>query len=109
MIFTILFSGFAALATLALAMPAHARAGSGGEVPRQRRRLLRVAGWLIVAGLFVVEIRAHGWAVGLTYGIAALAVTGFGVTLALTYRPRVLPLLATIALAAAGGLLVFAR
>ena len=107
MTFTILFLGFAALAAFALAMPLHARAGFGREVPAGRRRLFRAAGWRVVAGLLVVAIWRHGWAVGITYGIASLAVTGFAVTLVLTYRPRVLPLLAVVTLTTASGLLAW--
>ena len=109
MTLSILFSGFAALAALALAMPPHAGTGFGSAVSIGRRRTLRTVGWAILTGLFVVAIRRHGWAVGVTYGVAALAVSGFAVTLVLTYRPRMLPLLATGALMVAGGILVFVR
>jgi hypothetical protein len=107
MTLSILFLGFAALAALALAMPAHARAGFGRDISHERRRLFRAAGWLVVAGLFVVEGWRHGWTIGITYGIASLAVTGFAVTLVLTYRPRVLPLLAVVTLTTASGLLAW--
>jgi hypothetical protein len=107
MTFSILFLGFSALAALALAMPAHARACFGRDVSHGRRRLFRAAGGLVVAGLFVVASWRHGWTIGMTYGIAALVVTGFVVTLVLTYRPRALPLLAVVTLTTASGLLAW--
>jgi Protein of unknown function (DUF3325) len=94
-----LLTAFAALTALALRMNTHRRASLVSPrwqgVPRE---MLVVIGWLLVAVALGGAVRGYGWAVGAVLWVAALAVAGFGVTLLLTYRPRVLPVAAGVSL-----------
>ncbi len=87
---------FAAANALALAMAAHHHAAFP-RFPRAnpriaRRRLgFRIAGWLLLGLAFLNATLAHGLALGLVWGLAALSSAGLATTLLLTYAPRTVP------------------
>lgn len=78
------FAGFAALA---LSMDRHHRAALSGPVPRSRKRLLRVAGWLGLALAFAAAVALDGWNFGPVQATGALTAAALGVALLLTVRP----------------------
>lgn len=89
---------FTAAALLALSMRTHGRSGFGRGTATRERRFLAAVGWAALATVFVVAIYGQGWAIGIVLGFASLAAAGFVVTLVLTYRARLLPVLAVAAL-----------
>ncbi|MGC4071953.1 MAG: DUF3325 domain-containing protein [Nibricoccus sp.] len=99
-----LLTAFAATGLLALGMPVHARVAFIGE--RWKKSLVTTAwkgaGWLLVALTLMLVVQKLSWGVGVVFWLLALAATGFGVTLLLTYRPRFLPVAVVGALSIAG-------
>jgi hypothetical protein len=68
-----------------------------------------VIGWVFVAFALSNAVYGRGWAIGLVLWLAALAVSGFVVTLLLTYRPRALPWLGVVTALAAGATVLVQR
>ncbi len=79
-------AAFAGFATLALAMPKHARA-AGFAVARLRAQALRGGGWLLLTLSAAALIAASGWQIGLVEFCAVLTIAGIAVALLLSYRP----------------------
>lgn len=96
------YSGFTALC---LAMERHQLELYGRDrAGAQRRRLLRIVGWLLLGLTFGLCVRASGWAVGPVQWLGALTASAALLTFALLpYRPSAIvptavtaPLLATL-------------
>ncbi len=93
--------GFAAFCALSLAMPRHQLQVLGREVGRRAALGWRAAGWLLLAAALAVCLVRWNTSIAIAacLGIATFAAMAVG--LALTYRPRALPMLAGTALATA--------
>ena len=98
---------FAGMGLLSFAMDRHhgdmtgRRDGPGAKT----RRAAQAAGAVMLAICAAACLRAGGTSVGVVFGLGAWSVGALGVATALSLAPRRLPLLATVALAVAGGLL----
>jgi hypothetical protein len=92
---------YAGMVGLCLAMDRHHAQALGAKAPR-RQRLLRWAGWLLLALALWPCLQIWGGAVGPVVWCGMLSVGAFAVVLLLPYFPRVATLLAAIA--AGGGL-----
>ena len=89
------YAGFLALC---LSMPRHYKDVLQSNAPDRVLRILRIAGWLLLAGVFAAAVAQAGWQVGSVLGIAVLTVGALAVSLLLTYAPRRLTTVALIVL-----------
>lgn len=62
-LFTLLFA-LGGFVVLCLSMHRHQEDLLGRELPAGQNRLLRLAGWLLLAAALAVAVRAFGWGVG---------------------------------------------
>jgi hypothetical protein len=81
----------AALTFLALGMERHHLPALGRKPSRNFRNGSKSAGWILLAFAIPVAVAAYGWPVGAVTLFAWLAVTGFALTLCLSYAPRFAP------------------
>jgi hypothetical protein len=50
--------------------------------------LLRVSGWILLAGALAISVRTSGLSIGPTYWAGELTLSALVVAIVLTYRPR---------------------
>jgi hypothetical protein len=99
--------GFAGFAALALAQKKHHRVVFADNTSHALAGLPYLpVGWALVAAALVVAVTGHQTGYGLVVLSAALMVSGWGMSLAITYRPRLAPWAIALGsfLAAAAGL-----
>lgn len=87
---------YAGMAGLCLAMDRHHSQVWKAKAPT-RQRLLRVAGWLLLALAVWPCVQIWGGAVGPVVWCGMLSVGAFTLVLLLPYRPRIAALLAAVA------------
>lgn len=98
-----LFTAFAGLACLSLAMPRHWAQARGGNDPGRAGLLLRLAGIvLMVVSLWARLARSPATGIAVVDWLGLLTLAGLAAALLLTYAPRRLPLLAVAVGLAAG-------
>ncbi|MFT3801841.1 MAG: DUF3325 domain-containing protein [Burkholderiaceae bacterium] len=93
--------GFAAFFALSLAMPRHQLQVLGREVGRRATLGWRTTGWLLLAAALAVCLTRWNASIAIAAWLGAATFAAMAVGLALTYRPRALPVLAGAALAIA--------
>ncbi|NGM48954.1 DUF3325 domain-containing protein [Caulobacter sp. 602-2] len=86
--FLLCLAGFLALS---LAMPRHHAALVGGPLTRQRRRVLKTAGWLGLALGLAASLAAWGLAWGAIGWLGLLTAAAAPVLLVQTWWPRAKP------------------
>src|SRR5690606_20853942 len=79
---------------LSLAMNRHARDVLRRELPARQRTVLRVAGFAVLGLSLWLAAAATGWSLGLIEWVGMLSVSAVALALALTYAPRLAPLMA---------------
>ncbi|MGQ0710368.1 MAG: DUF3325 domain-containing protein [Rhodoferax sp.] len=82
---------------LALAMPRHHEQVFGREGAAWMRRCWRCAGVAAVLMVLAQAVHSEGWALGCLYAVAALAVVGVAVPVAIAWAPRHCVALAALA------------
>ena len=104
-----LASSYAGMAGLCLAMDRHHEQVWGRDASALVRRLLRVAGVVLLAGGFATCLGAWGGAIGPVVWVGFLSAGALSLVLLLPYAPRFAGVLAALAGAASvvGGALAF--
>ena len=90
--------GVAACCLLRLGLEKHHGQVSTAAFVPARGRVLRAAGWALLALMFAVLVYERGWAQGPIFWFAAMIVSALAWTLALTLVPRLSVRLAGAAL-----------
>ncbi|THF60728.1 DUF3325 domain-containing protein [Pseudothauera rhizosphaerae] len=83
--FALAFAGFS---TIAMGMEGHGRQVFGRVPEEGRRRLLKLAGWVLLLLSLVPALAARGPSIGTVLWLSLLTAAGFIVGLMLSYRPR---------------------
>lgn len=81
---------FCALGLLCLAMPRHHEQVFGRKPGRSAALVLRVSGWMVLAGALNLAIMALGASIGLALWVSWLSVVTLSLGLLLTYQPRLM-------------------
>lgn len=87
-----LLACFAGFAALAFAMDKHHRDMTGALPKGRALGPYKAAGWIAIALAALPLIQRFGAGVGLTFWLGVLTLAALCAALALTYRPRLLPL-----------------
>jgi hypothetical protein len=90
------YVGFTALS---LSMSRHYADTVGGRLTLERRKWLRVVGWITLVLSLWAGIGAGGWGLGLVQWFAALMGSAFVLLIAMSWRPRLALLLAGLSVA----------
>lgn len=90
---------YAALTVLALAMKKHRAQVAAQLLPSPRAA--RIAGWAMLALSAAAAVAHFGPAVGVAAWVGQLCLAGAALALLLSWRPRLAPAFATLALAGA--------
>lgn len=88
---------YAGLTALCLAMDRHHRQVWEFAPRASRRMLLRLTGWTLIAGSFLVCSYGFGWSIGLVVWCAALTAALVVLVPLITYRNRLVPHAAAVA------------
>lgn len=90
---------FAGMAGLSMAMDRHyEQLTQQRDVPEDRRRLLRCAGWILLALSLLACTQMRGVGIGLTLWCGLLMLAALAVACSLSYVPRLTLALALIAI-----------
>lgn len=98
--------GIAAFCCLALAMERHARQ-AGVHVKPRRQKVLRWAGWALLAIALFLAVSSTGWGFGLVSLFGVLSVAMLVVIALITYRSRWLVPASVVCVISGSGLLAF--
>lgn len=83
---------------LSLSMSRHYADSVGGRLSPERRRWLRVSGWIALVLSLWAGVEAGGWSIGLVQWFAALMGSAMVVLMAMAFWPRLVLLLAGLGL-----------
>jgi hypothetical protein len=81
----------AGLTAVGVSMAAHQRAAFRRPLSARSTLALRLAGWLLIAVATGAEIAIRGWGAAIVTALAQAAISGFLLTLLLTFAPRRTP------------------
>lgn len=73
---------------ICLSMHRHQEALFGRLLPQRQSRMLRLAGWLLLAIAYGIAVRAHGWGVGSVAWTGHIGAAAGLVMLGLVWRDR---------------------
>ncbi|KRB02314.1 DUF3325 domain-containing protein [Lysobacter sp. Root690] len=99
--------GIAAWCLLSLGLEKHHRQVFANAFDASRARVLRAAGWLLLAVDFGLFVYGWGWAQGPIFWTAALIISALAWSLLMTMLPRASTKIAAIALLSAVVLIPF--